>query len=341
MMRADTGNVSVLIAAYNAAGTIRQAVASALAEPEVKECIVIDDASRDRTIDEALLAAEGSAKLKIVSLKDNKGPAFARNAALDVCEGEHVCVLDADDFFVRGRLRRLLSEMRDADFLADDILIVPEAKVATARIQDHQRFFEGSEQRHHVLELEAFISGNIPNPRRPRAELGFLKPLIRRSFLAKHNLKYDERLRLGEDYALYVQALQAGARFHIVGPCGYVAVERTSSISSRHSSGDLQRLVEFDSQCLRNENLSAAERAAFEKHLAITQKKADYGRALELRAKEGVMVGVLFSCSRASSVPYMLAETWRAKFRAAAQYFDMRRPERERQIRYLVGAGTP
>jgi len=52
-------------------------------------------------------------------------------------------------------------------------------------------------------------------------------------------------------------------------------------------------------------------------------------------------VGVLFSCSRASSVPYMLAETWRAKFRAAAQYFDMRRPERERQIRYLVGAGTP
>jgi succinoglycan biosynthesis protein ExoU len=334
-----TGSVSVLIAAYNAAGTIRQAVASALAEPEVKECIVIDDASGDRTIDEAHSAAEGSPRLKILSLKENKGPAFARNVALDVCQGAYVCVLDADDFFIRGRLRRLLSLIGDADFLADDILIVPEAKATEAHIQEHQRVFEASREQFHALDLAAFVSGNIPDPRRPRAELGFLKPLIRRSFLAEHNLKYNERFRLGEDYALYVDALRAGARFHVVGPCGYVAVERTSSISSHHSSADLQGLEEFDSKCLATVNLSAAERVAFEKHLAVTRKKADYARALELRARNGVMAGILFSCSRASSVPYMVAETWRAKLRSAAQSLNMRRPERERQIRYLVGVG--
>jgi len=338
-METYTGSVSVLIAAYNAAGTIRQAVASALAEPEVKECIVIDDASGDRTIDEAHLAAEGSPRLKILSLKENKGPAFARNLALDVCQGAYVCLLDADDFFLRGRLRRLLSLIGDADFLADDILIVPEAKATAAHIQEHQRVFEASREPFHALDLAAFVSGNIPDPRRPRAELGFLKPIIRRSFLAEHNLKYNERFRLGEDYALYVDALRAGARFHVVGPCGYVAVERTSSISSHHSSADLQRLVEFDSKCLATVNLSAAERAAFQKHQAVTRKKADYARALELRARDGVMAGILFSFRRASSVPYMVAETWRAKLRAAAQSLNMRRPERERQIRYLVGLG--
>jgi len=52
------------------------------------------------------------------------------------------------------------------------------------------------------------------------------------------------------------------------------------------------------------------------------------------------MAGILFSCSRASSVPYMIAETWRAKLRAAAQHLNVRRPDLERQIRYLVGAGT-
>jgi succinoglycan biosynthesis protein ExoU len=339
-MNTYTGSVSVLIAAYNASGTIRQAVASALAEPEVKECIVIDDASGDRTIDEARIGADGSPRLKILSLKENKGPAFARNLALDVCQGAYVCVLDADDFFIRGRLRRLLSQIGDADFVADDILIVPEAKATATNIQEHQGFFEQRQEQRHVLDLAAFVSGNIPDPRRPRAELGFLKPLIRRSFLIEHNLRYDEQLRLGEDYALYVEALRAGARFHIVGPCGYVAVERTSSISSHHSSADLQRLVEFDAKCLAAAKLTSAERAALEMHQAVTRKKADYGRALELRAKNGVMAGILFSCSRASSVPYMIAETWRAKLRAAAQHLNVRRPDLERQIRYLVGAGT-
>jgi succinoglycan biosynthesis protein ExoU len=339
-MRADTGNVSVLIAAYNAAGTIRQAVASAIAEPEIKQCIVVDDASDDRTIDEALLGAGGSPKLKIVSLKENKGPAIARNAALDMCEGEFVCVLDADDFFIPGRLHRLLGQIGDADFLADDILIVPEAKAATMHIQEHQSVFEESRKCLYVLDLAAFVSGNIPDPHRPRAELGFLKPLIRRSFLTKHNLKYDERLRLGEDYALYVEALRAGARFHVVGPCGYVAIERASSISSHHSSADLMRLVELDSQYLRNGDLSDAERAAFEKHRAVTRKKADYSRALDVRAQDGLIAGLLFSSSRPSSVSYMLAETWRAKTRAVAQYLNVRRPEQENQIRYLVGAGT-
>jgi succinoglycan biosynthesis protein ExoU len=339
-MNADTGTVSVLIAAKDAADTIRRAVTSALAEPEVKECILIDDASHDRTIDEAVLAAGGSAKLKIVSLRENKGPAFARNTALDVSQGEYVCVLDADDFFLRGRLRRLLNRVGDADFVADDILIVPEAQATAAGVQDYQKFSKEPECRRHALDLAAFVTGNIPDPKRPRAELGFLKPLIRRSFLQKHNLKYAEQLRLGEDYALYVQALQAGARFHIVGPCGYIAVERGSSLSARHSSADLLALVEFDSACLESPNLSVAERAAFEKHRAVTRKKADYARALELRAKAGLMAGIMFSCSRASSVPYMIAETSRAKFQAAAKHLDVRHADHERQVRYLVGAGT-
>ena len=90
--------------------------------------------------------------------------------------------------------------------------------------------------------MEQFVLGDVNRRGALRRGLGFLKPLIRRSFLDHHQLRYDERLRLGEDYALYARALAAGARFLIVPAAGYVSVVRDDSISSRHSREDLERL---------------------------------------------------------------------------------------------------
>jgi hypothetical protein len=83
-----------------------------------------------------------------------------------------------------------------------------------------------------------------------RKELGYLKPLIRRSFLDHHGLRYDEGLRLGEDYALYARALAAGARFLLVPTAGYVAVERADSLSARHNRRDLEALRNSDRELM-------------------------------------------------------------------------------------------
>lgn len=94
-------NVCIIIAAKNAADTITRAIASALAEPEAAEVIVIDDGSTDDTARTARAADDGSGRLNVIRFEENRGPAAARNHAIAISQSPLLGVLDADDFFFR------------------------------------------------------------------------------------------------------------------------------------------------------------------------------------------------------------------------------------------------
>ncbi|MBS0235698.1 MAG: glycosyltransferase family 2 protein [Proteobacteria bacterium] len=309
-------SIAVIIAAFNSASTIDRAVRSALAEDEVRECIVVDDASGDATVASALRADDGTKRLKVIRLSENRGPAYARNAALDVCTSDYVCVLDADDYFIPGRLRRLLERVTDDDLLADDIIIVPEQQLnAFTSAQNGKIGGDMPPNAGIKLQLADFIRSNIPRRGRPRAETGFLKPIMKRDFIERTRLRYDPALRLGEDYAYYARALMAGAKFRIVGACGYIAVERSNSLSSRHSIADLSELANFDSACISNGNLNDDQRAAFREHLRATNNNIAFRRALSARSEDGLLAGIATAAQHPSSLGYMVSEALYARYR--------------------------
>jgi succinoglycan biosynthesis protein ExoU len=215
-----TDAVDVIIAAWNRGATIERAMLSALAEPEVRVVILIDDCSTDDTGARARrVAAEHSERVVVMRLPVNSGPAAARNAGLTVSIAPWIAILDGDDFFLPGRVGTLLSQAAEFDFVADNL-------IQTRECSAELRPFKPLEAREAAwkLDLEGFVLGNVTRWGRLRKELGFLKPLMRRSFLDFHGLRYDEGLRLGEDYALYAQALALGARFLVTSDCGYVSV---------------------------------------------------------------------------------------------------------------------
>jgi succinoglycan biosynthesis protein ExoU len=337
-MSQQQGTVSVIVAAFNAGATVGSAVASALALQETKEVILVNDASSDDTVAAATRAAQGSPKLKVISFPKNRGPAAARNAALEASEGEFVCVLDADDYFIEGRLRRLLDRVGDCDFIADDILIVPDERAAELVLTSAD-FDQHAADATTRLDLVSFIEGNIPDRKRPRGELGFLKPIMRRAFLERHGLRYDERLRLGEDYAFYVRSLRLGAKFCVTGPCGYIAIERATSLSSRHSAADLSCIVAFDAENASDPELTPRERAAFARHEAVTRHNANHRHALDIKKERGNVAGAAFALSHPSSLPYIIMQTLRAKSRhlmRSAKVDDLN----EARARYLVSGQT-
>lgn len=304
-----THGVSVIIAAHNAQVTIGRAVASALAQEHVAEVIVVDDASLDGTGEAARLADDGTERLRVMALADNGGPARARNIALEHSHTPYVCILDSDDYFLPGRVASLLAaDTGQWDILADDIVVVPE------QAQHLTISLVSVEERASSIDLATFVMGNISHFSRPRAELGFLKPLLKREFLDRHALRYDEALWLGEDYALYVQALIAGARFRLVGARGYVAIQRQASISGRHSARDLERLAEFDGRCLTSApQLSKSERAALCAHRAATLRKHRYRAVLDCKQARGLLPALGLLASDPRSVPYIVSQTVKAK----------------------------
>src|SRR5690348_491338 len=121
--------ICVIIAAYNSAATIARAVKSALAEPEVAEVVVVDDASSDDTVAMARSLDDGTQRLKVLEQPQNGGPSAARNRAIKESTSPWLCVLDADDFFVPCRMKALLAYADKADLIADDMWQVEEGSI--------------------------------------------------------------------------------------------------------------------------------------------------------------------------------------------------------------------
>jgi len=186
-------------------------------------------------------------------------------------------VLDGDDFLLPGRFSRLLAQSHGYDLIADDLLQVREECCDV----DVQLLARAAQFEPWDCNLRGFVLGNISGKGRHRKELGFLKPLIRRTFLERHCVCYDETLRLGEDYAFYARLLALGARFRIVPACGYISVTRSGSLSDKHSKQDLERLRDIDTVLEGVRGLSGAERAMIRKHQKSVDARVQWLEVIE------------------------------------------------------------
>jgi succinoglycan biosynthesis protein ExoU len=286
-VNADKASVCVIIPAWNAEQTIGRAINSALDQKEVAEVLVVDDASTDATVAVASASCDGTQRLRVIRQAQNSGPSAARNLAIAQSTAPYLAILDSDDFFLPGRFAPLLA-LPGWDAVADNLAFIKEAHASSFDAAE-LRMFDANPKR---LSLAEFVLGNISHPDRPRAELGFAKPIIKRAFLDKHDLRYDENLRLGEDYALYARILTLGGKFWQVQRCGYIAVERRSSLSANHRTADLLALIEFDKDLLyimTDEDI----RSAIYLHMIQLNMKVNHRNFLHNKKVKGFLPAIL------------------------------------------------
>jgi succinoglycan biosynthesis protein ExoO len=124
MDEATTPRVSVIVPAYNAAGFLKRALHSALAQtmPDL-ELIVVDDASSDSTLALARDVAARDPRVRVLHNEHNRGMYATYNRAIDVARGEWIAALDADDVWLPERLERMLAVADGEDMVSDDQLI--------------------------------------------------------------------------------------------------------------------------------------------------------------------------------------------------------------------------
>jgi glycosyltransferase involved in cell wall biosynthesis len=104
--------VSVVMAAYNAAEYVAESIESVLAQTYTNfELLVVDDASVDATAD--IVRSIADPRVRLLSLPTNSGAAAARNLALRSARAELIAILDADDIAYPKRLERQVAYMND------------------------------------------------------------------------------------------------------------------------------------------------------------------------------------------------------------------------------------
>lgn len=263
-------DVSFVIAAYNAEATLDRAIAGAIAQLGVTvEVIVVDDQSRDGTLDVARAYPEDI--VKVVALPQNRGPGGARNAGLDFARGRWVAVLDSDDAVLPGRMAAMIAraEAAGAQIAVDNVQVVREDGTPDDTMFPAD-YLEGLRE----ISLADYIEGNLVFE--SRFNLGYLKPVFLRRFLDENRLRYDEKLRIGEDYILLASALASGGRCAVEPTVGYVYHIRTGSISRVLELHHVEAMTRADAAFAAAYPMDSTAKAAFARRGRSLRKAASF-----------------------------------------------------------------
>jgi succinoglycan biosynthesis protein ExoO len=237
--------VSVIIPAYNTGAYIGRAIESALKQTLANlEVVVVDDCSTDKTV--AVVQSFVDDRLILLQNPQNLGAGGARNRALQAARGKWIAVLDSDDWYAPERLAKLVAqaEANDADLISDDLYLVEDGNSTPWGTLLEQ----SGEQIGQVTQIEAeyFINSDIEGQQ--GLHLGFSKPLFKREFLERYQLKYDPTIKVSQDFWLYMDCFRHNARFFFVPQPDYYYLARVGSLIH---SDKIQRL---EDECMAISN---------------------------------------------------------------------------------------
>lgn len=299
----STIDVSVIIAAWKAAGFIERAVASALASTGVDlEVIIVDDASPDATFEVISRLSEADNRVVAKRLPENGGPSAARNLAISVARGRYVAVLDADDSMQSDRLAKLvkLGDSQNADIVVDNMKSVDESGAAL----DAHLFLQSARfSKACNIDLATWIRFN--NPMTGGDTLGYLKPLIRRETLLRTGVTYDPSLRNSEDYYLVAHLLAVKARMTYSPDADYFYTRSAGSTSHRLKPSQTQAWLSAEQRFVgeHGANLSKDEKAALELRNRTLRNVNQLVAAIDaIKAKKlGQVAGLMAADPRAAA----------------------------------------
>lgn len=186
--------VSVIMCVYNTPQEyLIEAVLSILNQSYKKiELIIVDDNSDIDLYTDKIFEDK---RIIILRNSENYGPSFSRNKALHTAKGEYIAILDSDDISFNSRIEK------QVDFLETHIDFVAcgtwfrffgDKNHDVKRIIDNYEYFRC-----------CLLFDNSPT-------LLNSSMMIRKSTLDEFNISWDERLRIGEDYFMWVQLLEHG-----------------------------------------------------------------------------------------------------------------------------------
>jgi glycosyltransferase involved in cell wall biosynthesis len=109
----DLDLVTVIVPAYNAAATLDETLRSIRSQTHRElEILVVDDGSKDATMEIARRHAEEDPRLRVIS-QTNAGVAAARNRGIAEAKGEIIAPVDADDLWSPDKIERQHRALRE------------------------------------------------------------------------------------------------------------------------------------------------------------------------------------------------------------------------------------
>jgi succinoglycan biosynthesis protein ExoO len=283
------------MANYNGARYLGHAIKSLEAQTFRNwELIFVDDCSSDESVALAHHFAERDPRIRIFVQTNNQGPAAARNKAIELAKGRWIAIFDSDDLMRPDRLDVLRERAKSdrAAIVADNLLVF-------SADQPNPKYFLPHDYTRapRWVGLAEYIDSNRLYSRAP--DLGYLKPMIDLERLRASGIRYDERLRIGEDYELIARLMAAGMRLRLEPTAHYLYRKHASSISYRIHAEALEALIKANNrlqlavrpldteilEALRRRDQSLQAMLAYDRVIGML-KAGDYAQAAQVSIRE-------------------------------------------------------
>lgn len=191
--------ISAYCICFNAEKTIARAIESMIEQSDyLQQIVIVDDCSTDKSW-EIISSYTNYPNIEILNLKKNHGAVKARNIAVSKCTGDWIAVLDADDYWLKDKIKfqvDLISRHKHTTLVTTGSVFDSHCDLKMVHNSDKVK--------------ESKIK-NLTNKITPVAHSSFL---FNKSVFEKIG-GYDERFARAHDFKLMLDLKKVGGHYHL------------------------------------------------------------------------------------------------------------------------------
>ncbi|KAL6608568.1 nucleotide-diphospho-sugar transferase [Neocallimastix sp. 'constans'] len=204
ILNIDALPLSIVVPVFNTGPYLDRCINSILNQTfKDYELIFIDDASTDNSLQILENYRKTDNRIKLIQFNINKGVSTARNAGMDIAEGDFIGFIDSDDFIDKRFYENLIANSTDYDIVVG-------------------KFLGGTNTSKYYKELKMELPASI------------FDSIWRKDFLNKYHIRYDETMKRGSDRKFRMEAYEYQPRILKLPDVGiyYYYKRRTGSLSN-------------------------------------------------------------------------------------------------------------
>ena len=218
--------ISIIIPVYNVEKYLERCVNSVLAQTFADfECILIDDGSLDNCHVICDEFARKDERIKVIH-QENRGVSAARNAGLDIAQGEWIGFVDSDDWCDPGMYEFLLDNAlkHKADISICGYRTVTENNIVRNFMKNHPKLIMNRKEALQKLCINKYINA-VP----------WNKLINKKLFLYENKiLRYDEDIKYAEDRLLLYFLFKRANKIIYFPQVYYNYFKRSDSVNMLH-----------------------------------------------------------------------------------------------------------
>ena len=267
---------SVIIPVYNAAATLERCLDSLLGQPHGDaEILLINDGSTDESGEICQRYACTNHGVHYFE-KENGGVSSARNLGLEKAVGEYILFVDSDDYVAKDYFAVIDAAVQSRD--PDMLIFGLQCFGSRSDVWQTGSFFSDDS-----LKIAKFVRRSF------RAYLysNLMNRSFRREIIRERNLRFDEKLWVGEDqvfvfaYTMYVRRMASIERVLY-----HYARENRNSLSQRSRTYLTEQLLQVSDlmrEAVQQSDYPGPVRRIYEEIVSWSHYRSAYSACKELR----------------------------------------------------------